>query len=121
MRLSPAALACLALATPVLAQSPSRDWRPADRTVIGDFTYITSIAGALDRVYITSPAACCCGIPNSSSGKVPTIRRIPRSSRASSDHWLTRSTIRSGWLDPMDGSTISRNCSCGIRGPCRMA
>jgi hypothetical protein len=57
MRLSPAVLACLALATPVLAQSPSRDWRPADRTVIGDFTYITSIACALDRVYITSPAA----------------------------------------------------------------
>jgi ligand-binding sensor domain-containing protein len=57
MRLSPAVLACIALATPVLAQSPSRDWRPADRTVIGDFTYITSIACALDRVYITSPAA----------------------------------------------------------------
>jgi hypothetical protein len=37
-------------------QSPSRDWRPADRTVIGDFTRITSIAAALDRVFVTSPA-----------------------------------------------------------------
>jgi hypothetical protein len=57
MRSSAAVLAGLALATPAFAQSPSRDWRPADRTVIGDFTNITSIACALDRVYITSPSA----------------------------------------------------------------
>ncbi len=36
------------------AQSPSRDWRPTDRTVIGDFSRITSVAGGLDRVYATS-------------------------------------------------------------------
>ncbi|MBA3316777.1 MAG: hypothetical protein H0T50_01630 [Gemmatimonadales bacterium] len=36
------------------AQSFSRDWRPEDRTVIGDFSRITSIATSMDRVYVTS-------------------------------------------------------------------
>ena len=35
------------------AQSPSRDWRPEDRTVIGDFSRITAVAAALDRVYVS--------------------------------------------------------------------
>jgi hypothetical protein len=48
-------LCLLALATPSLAQT--RDWRPEDRTVIGDFSRITSVATALDRVYVSSPAA----------------------------------------------------------------
>ena len=39
------------------AQSPSRDWRPSDRTVIGDFTRITAVAAAIDRVYVTSTSA----------------------------------------------------------------
>jgi hypothetical protein len=39
------------------AQSLSRDWRPEDRTVIGDFSRITSIATAIDRVYVSSPNA----------------------------------------------------------------
>ncbi|MBA3344816.1 MAG: hypothetical protein H0T44_05865 [Gemmatimonadales bacterium] len=39
------------------AQFASRDWRPADRTIVGDFSRITSIAPALDRVYITSPTS----------------------------------------------------------------
>ncbi len=37
------------------AQSPSRDWRPGDRVVIGDFSTITSVAAASDRIYATSP------------------------------------------------------------------
>ena len=45
------------LALPAQAQSPSRDWRPEDRTVIGDFTRITSVAAAIDRVYASSPSA----------------------------------------------------------------
>lgn len=45
-------------AVPVaLAQSPSRDWRPEDRTVIGDFSHITAIASSMDRVYVTSPTS----------------------------------------------------------------
>lgn len=57
MRRPLAALACLTLAAPATGAAQSRDWRPADRTVIGDFTFITSIACALDRVYITSPTS----------------------------------------------------------------
>ena len=60
MRLPPFALAFVlaASAAPGLrAQSLSRDWRPEDRTVIGDFSLITSIATAIDRVYVSSPIA----------------------------------------------------------------
>jgi len=57
MRRLLAALACLTLAAAAVGAAQSRDWRPADRAVIGDFTRITSIAGALDRVYITSPTS----------------------------------------------------------------
>jgi len=45
------------LSLPARAQSPSRDWRPEDRTVIGDFSRISSVATAIDRVYATSPSA----------------------------------------------------------------
>ncbi len=47
----------LALAPGARAQSPSRDWRPEDRTVIGDFSRITAIATAIDRVYVSAPSA----------------------------------------------------------------
>ena len=48
----------LILTAPVAtAQSPSRDWRPEDRTVIGDFSRITSIATSMERVYVTSPTS----------------------------------------------------------------
>ena len=50
-------LAFLGLAPPAPAQSPSRDWRPDDRTVIGDFSRITAVAAAIDRVYVSSPSA----------------------------------------------------------------
>jgi len=48
----------LFLAAPAAAaQSASRDWRPAERTIIGDFSRITAIATALDRVYVASPTS----------------------------------------------------------------
>jgi hypothetical protein len=47
----------LVTAPAVAAQSPSRDWRPEDRTVIGDFSRITSIATSMERVYVTSPTS----------------------------------------------------------------
>lgn len=50
-------LALLAAAAPARAQSASRDWRPEDRTIIGDFSRITSVATAIDRVYATSPGS----------------------------------------------------------------
>ncbi|MFL5459185.1 MAG: hypothetical protein ACJ8AY_00740 [Gemmatimonadales bacterium] len=36
------------------AQSFSRDWRPEDRTVIGDFSRINAIAASAERVYMVS-------------------------------------------------------------------
>ena len=36
------------------AQSFTRDWRPEDRTVIGDFSTVTAIATSTDRVFIVS-------------------------------------------------------------------
>ena len=42
------------LASPVLAQTGGRDWSPDERTIIGDFTTVTSVAAAQDRVYVTS-------------------------------------------------------------------
>ncbi len=48
----------LAVAAPAArAQTANRDWRPEDRTVIGDFSRITSVATSLDRVYASSPTA----------------------------------------------------------------
>lgn len=37
------------------AQLPSRDWRPDERVVIGDFRTINAVAAAYDRVYAVSP------------------------------------------------------------------
>jgi ligand-binding sensor domain-containing protein len=38
------------------AQSFTRDWRPEDRTVIGDFSRINAIAASMDRVFIVAPS-----------------------------------------------------------------
>ena len=43
------------LSSTALAQSASRDWRPEDRVVIGDFSRVNAIATSADRVYIVSP------------------------------------------------------------------
>jgi ligand-binding sensor domain-containing protein len=56
MRLSAGTLLLLCAVHPLSAQS-SRDWRPSERTIIGDFSRITAIAGALDRVYVASPGS----------------------------------------------------------------
>lgn len=44
----------LLAASPLPAQS--RDWRPQDRTVLGDFTHITAVAASVDRVFVVSPS-----------------------------------------------------------------
>jgi ligand-binding sensor domain-containing protein len=43
-------------ASPAFPQSFTRDWRPEDRTVLGDFSRVQAIATSPDRVFITSPA-----------------------------------------------------------------
>ena len=45
----------LTLASSAEAQSFSRDWRPEDRTVVGDFSRVSAIATSSDRVFIVSP------------------------------------------------------------------
>ncbi|HET7602139.1 MAG TPA: hypothetical protein VFK36_03920 [Gemmatimonadales bacterium] len=50
-----AAAASVAAVAPTAAQAPTRDWRPSDRVVVGDFSTITSVAAASDRIYATSP------------------------------------------------------------------
>jgi hypothetical protein len=50
-----AVLSCLV--GPQAGRAQSRDWRLSDRTVIGDFSRITTISTTLDRVYIASPAS----------------------------------------------------------------
>jgi ligand-binding sensor domain-containing protein len=42
-------------ASSVLAQSLARDWRPEDRTVIGDYNRVNAIATSADRVFIVAP------------------------------------------------------------------
>jgi hypothetical protein len=44
----------LALPSSLAGQSFTRDWRPEDRTVIGDFTRISAIATSSERVFIVS-------------------------------------------------------------------
>jgi ligand-binding sensor domain-containing protein len=46
----------LCVAPSATAQSFSRDWRPEDRTVVGDFSRVNAIATSPDRVFIVSPA-----------------------------------------------------------------
>lgn len=57
MRRHRVVLAGLCLASPAAAQSSSRDWRPEDRTVIGDASRVNAIATSNERVFITSPTA----------------------------------------------------------------
>lgn len=56
MRCLLAVLLATALVSPAPAQSFTRDWRPEDRTVLGDFSRVNAIATSSDRVFITSPA-----------------------------------------------------------------
>ena len=57
MRRHFAVLAAVGLTSSAAAQSSTRDWRPEDRTVIGDFSRVNAIATSSDRVFIASPTA----------------------------------------------------------------
>ncbi|HZA93591.1 MAG TPA: hypothetical protein VE420_13275, partial [Gemmatimonadales bacterium] len=51
------ALAAFCLTSAAHAQSSTRDWRPEERTVIGDFSRVSAIAASAERVYIVSSSA----------------------------------------------------------------
>jgi len=94
MRRPIAVLTALCLATPAGAQSFTRDWRPEERTVIGDFSRVTAIATSADRVYIASPSAVL--IWN------PLFRRWEGSFDPPAPSFLAR--VFTGLTDPLDNS-----------------
>lgn len=51
-----AAVAAVLAPSGLLAQTPTRDWRPEDRVVVGDFSTITAVAAASDRIFAVSPS-----------------------------------------------------------------
>ena len=72
-------LAALVLAPlPAAAQLPSRDWSLEDRVVIGNFSRITSVAAASDRVYATSPTALLIWRPQFARWEGPYLPPDPR-------------------------------------------
>ena len=56
MRPPLAVFAGLCLASVAAAQSATRDWRPEDRTIVGDYSRVNAVAASVERVYLTSPA-----------------------------------------------------------------
>ncbi len=94
MRRPFAVLSALCLAAPAGAQSFTRDWRPEERTVIGDFSRVTAIAASLDRVYIVSQSAVLIWNPQ--------FRRWEGSFGPPEPSILAR--VFSGLADPLDNS-----------------
>src|SRR4051794_14808328 len=50
-------MGALSIASFAEAQSFTRDWRPEERTVIGDFSRVSAIASSSERVYIVAGSA----------------------------------------------------------------
>lgn len=73
---------------------PTRDWRPAERAVIGDFSRITSVAAASDRVFATSPSALLVWQPHFQRWEGPYLPPEPR--------MLER--VFASLVDPLDNS-----------------
>ena len=79
---------------PAHAQLPSRDWSLEDRVVIGDFSRITSVAAASDRVYATSPTALLIWRPQFARWEGPFLPPDPRYLRG----------VFAALADPLDNS-----------------
>jgi hypothetical protein len=105
-RAGPALLVALtAMAgAPAGALGQSRDWTPAERTVLGDFTRISAVATSLDRVYAVSPDALLVYDPLGRRWEGPYSPRDPGLLRdvfaaladpIDNSLWLVR---RSGWI-----------------------
>jgi ligand-binding sensor domain-containing protein len=89
-----AVLTALFLASPAGAQAFTRDWRPEDRMIIGDFSRITAIAASFDRVYIAAPPAVVIWNPQ--------FRRWEGSFDPPTPSLLAR--VFTGLADPLDNS-----------------
>ncbi len=87
-------LTALCVAAPASAQTTTRDWRPDERTVIGDFSRITALAASSERVYIVSPSAVLIWNPQ--------FRRWEGSFDPPEPSLLAR--VISGLADPLDNS-----------------
>ena len=81
-------------ASPLAGQGAGRDWSPSDRTVIGDFTRITSVAAASDRIYATSPTALLVWNPMLRSFEGPYLPPTPDALRR----------VFAALIDPLDNS-----------------
>jgi hypothetical protein len=89
-----ALVAAPGLSAQIAPQRPSRDWLPSDRTVIGDFSHITSVSAASDRVFLTSPGALLIWRPQFQRWEGPFAPPEPGT--------LTR--VFSALVDPLDNS-----------------
>ena len=58
-----ALLALLLVGVSPLAGQTSRNWRPEDRVVLGDWTRVTAVAAGPERVFIVSPSAVLVWLP----------------------------------------------------------
>jgi ligand-binding sensor domain-containing protein len=76
------------------AQVSGRDWPTSDRVVIGDFTRITSVAAAQDRVFVTSPTSLLIWNPQFRQWEGPIIPPDP----------TTLDRVFNALVDPLDNS-----------------
>jgi len=71
----------------------SRDWRPEERALLGDFTRVVAVATSTDRVYAVSPSALLVYLPAERRWEGPFL---PQDSESLSE-------VRSALHDPLDG------------------
>jgi ligand-binding sensor domain-containing protein len=55
MRAASALLCALVVASSLAAQGGTRSWRPDERVVISDFSYITAVGASREMLYVVSP------------------------------------------------------------------
>lgn len=89
-----AGLALFGCAPAVAAQIPTRDWSPAERAVLGDFTVINAVAAASDRVFVVSPSSLAVWRPDYRRWEGPYQPREPRLLR----------DVFAAIVDPLDNS-----------------
>ncbi|MEO8295972.1 MAG: hypothetical protein ABI613_10700 [Gemmatimonadota bacterium] len=88
------ALLWILLSLPMEAQVRGRDWSTRDRVVIGDFTRITSVAAAQDRIYVTSPTSLLIWNPQFRQWEGPIVPPDP----------TTIERVFNALVDPLDNS-----------------